>query len=200
MKNYKKILVLAVAALLLVAVSVAGTMAYLQAKTSTLTNEFKPSTVGVQIEESTGNTYKVVPGVDFAKDPKVTATYDVDSYLFVVVTEENWNTNLGWDFNDAAWDELMNGTAKVENVFYKELTANTDGTTKTDSFYVLAGDSAVTNGTNGVITVSENMKLSDMTDITTNVPKLTFQAYIIQKAGFASAYDAYAQALTTENP
>lgn len=53
MKNMKKILVLALAALLLVAVSVAGTVAYLTAKTDPVTNTFKPSTLSVTLSEET---------------------------------------------------------------------------------------------------------------------------------------------------
>lgn len=45
MKNFKRILLTAVAALLLMAVTVAGTLAYLQAETGTVTNTFESGNV-----------------------------------------------------------------------------------------------------------------------------------------------------------
>ena len=119
MKNMKKILVLALAALLLVAVSVAGTVAYLTAKTDPVTNTFVPATIEIELKEHElqadgtldmdsevdGNDgYRLLPGLELKKDPFVrvkqgpcyvfveavgSTAPDVDDYIL-------WSRTSGW--------------------------------------------------------------------------------------------------------
>ncbi|MBR6668131.1 MAG: SipW-dependent-type signal peptide-containing protein, partial [Clostridia bacterium] len=62
MKNTKKILVLALAAVLLVAVSVGGTVAFLQDRTQEIVNTFTTSNIDITLEESKNLDLKMVPG------------------------------------------------------------------------------------------------------------------------------------------
>lgn len=93
-----RIILTAVAALLLVAVAVGGTIAYLQDSTDTVTNTFTPSTLNIDIEETlqSDNTplgddvwsAQVIPGATLYKDPKVTVYAHEDNvkmYLFIEV-------------------------------------------------------------------------------------------------------------------
>lgn len=187
MKNMKKILVLALAALLLVAVSVAGTVAYLTATTTPVTNTFKPSTLSVSIDETlpADKTAQMIPGATIDKNPKVSYTTDVPAYVFVKVTE-----SIGADLNfsdyieysvittgDNAWKELSDG------VYYMSVEK---GSNPPDGISVIQDANKVTDK----VTVKSDLKLADMTAIqnkdddtdTTKYPKLTFQAYIIQMA------------------
>lgn len=74
MKARSKALLLTLCAVLLVAVSVLGTMAYLTSKTQVITNTFTVGNINIELTETKpGNQQaKIIPGVDIVKDPKVT--------------------------------------------------------------------------------------------------------------------------------
>ena len=80
----KRTMALLAAVLLVVGVAIGGTLAWLTAKSDTVTNTFTTSDINITLTESTGQEYKMVPGMDIAKNPKVTvATESEDCYLFV---------------------------------------------------------------------------------------------------------------------
>lgn len=100
MKTRNKVLVLMLSAVLLVATSVFGTMAYLTDETDEVVNTFTIGEVELTLDETdvnvygvkdgetrvTENTYKLMPGHEYVKDPIVhVGTDSEDSYLFVTV-------------------------------------------------------------------------------------------------------------------
>ena len=174
----KKILALALAAVLLMAVTVAGTVAYLTATSGPVENTFTPSEVGVKIEETTGNTYQFVPAVDIKKDPKVTATADVDCYVFVKITETDWPTTLIPYTVADGWNLLV--TSDNVKVYYRACTAS-ETNQLNQSWSVIANDT---------IEVKDELTVDQMKTIKSTV-KLTFDAYIIQQAGFSSPEAAW---------
>lgn len=102
MKNTKKALLMTLCAVMLVAASVMGTLAYLTS-TDTVTNTFTVGNVVITLDEApvdangdktTGdrvkaNNYKLLPGHDYDKDPTIhVAEGSEDCYLFVKVTNE----------------------------------------------------------------------------------------------------------------
>ena len=106
----KKVVALVLALVLILGASIGGTLAYLITKTATVTNTFTVGDIGtLKLEETktpkTGaattltatedlttnqvnDTFVIVPGVDLAKDPKVTYTGDSND-VDVVVPETN---------------------------------------------------------------------------------------------------------------
>ena len=158
-------------------VSVGGTIAWLTAKTSTITNTFTTSDVDVTINE-TKEDFKMVPGSTIAKDPKVTVpTTSEDCWLFVKVTESsNLDTYITYAMNDG-WT-LVEGQT---DVYYY----NGD-ITKGEAISILKGDEVTVNGS-----VTE----ADMTAANTNkptlAPTLAFEAYVCQKANVADAKTAW---------
>lgn len=102
MKNKKKILALLLCAILLVVASVAGTVAYLT-DNATVNNTFTVGNVDIDMVETkvdpygnvlTGNdagttdanTYKLIPGHSYTKDPTVTVlSGSEDCYIFVKI-------------------------------------------------------------------------------------------------------------------
>ena len=78
MKARSKALLLTLCAVLLVAVSVPGTMAYLTSKTQVITNTFTVGNINIELTETKPESKpeskqaKIIPGVDIEKDPKVT--------------------------------------------------------------------------------------------------------------------------------
>ena len=95
----KKAMLALVCALALVVGSVMGTMAYLTSKTETVVNTFTVGNVAITLDEADiddstadkdrdiANSYKLIPGQTYAKDPTVhVSSTSEDCYLFVKVT------------------------------------------------------------------------------------------------------------------
>ena len=182
-----RILLVAVAALLLVTLTVGGTLAWLADSTSEIVNTFTHSTIDVELDETTGTNYEMVPSVDIAKDPKVTVKAGSEaSYVFVVVTETGSVTigegddSVTYTFDDFLEYAIATGW---------EFVADTSKTEEND-VYVLGRAVAETTA-DTPYAILENNKVSTKDDVTkemmdaltaANYPKLTFQAYAIQQA------------------
>lgn len=186
MKNMKKILVLSLAAVLLVAVSVGGTIAYLKAETEEVTNTFTPASVNVSLTETTGEEYQMIPKKEHTKDPTVSVAanpHGVPYYVFVKMTETN-NPSAYLDYSvDSAWTAL-DATA-YPGVYYIDVTT---GYTDAKSWGVLTGNK---------VTVKETLENSSFANMTSKdkYPSMTFQAWAIQQEGFnGNLVNAYKQA------
>ena len=88
---------IALLALVLVIGCVAGgTVAWLVAKTEPVVNTFTYGNINIALTEEAGGTekqFKIIPGTNIVKDPKVTVTAgSEDCWLFVKVVEEHWPT------------------------------------------------------------------------------------------------------------
>ena len=186
MKTKSKALLLTLCAVLLVAASVLGTMAYLTS-TDTVTNTFTVGKVEIKLDETdvtnpTGprvqaNSYKLMPGTTYTKDPTVTVKANSEAcWLFVQVTEsENLDTFITYAIAEG-WTALPG----VDGVYYREVPAsNADQT-----FPVLAGNAVTVKDT----VTKEMLTAKDFTN-----PTLTFKAYAIQKDHFTTADAAWAE-------
>ena len=179
----------AVLALVLVlGCALGGTVAWLVAKSDPVVNTFTYGDINIALTETTGKDYKIIPGVDIAKDPKVTVEADSEACWLFVKVEENgtfvadkvtYSVATGWTQGD--------GTKIPENVYYREVSAAE--AKNGASYYVLAGDR---DHPNGVVKVSDTLKKEDIEDITTQ-PTLTFKAYAVQKDGIADAAAAWSK-------
>lgn len=179
-------LVLVLALALIVGVAGGATFAWLTAKTDPVTNTFTYGDINITLAESTGSDYKIIPGVNIAKDPKVTVKAGSEAcWLFVKVDEEGtfvankvtYSIADGWTKGD--------GTKIPANVYYRAV----DAVTADTEFYVLKGNDTYPNG---VITVSDTLTKIDIKGILTTTPKLSITAYAIQKDGMDSAAQAWA--------
>ena len=164
----KKKLTTVLAIVLVVALSVAGTYAYLTSKTATITNTFTVGNVNIDLTETTTD-YKMIPGMTIHKDPMVTVKENSeDCWLFVkVVKSDNFDSFLTYDMANG-WTALDG----VNGVFYRQVAAS--GTAQ--NFDVLA-DNQVT-----VKPEVTKAMMDGLTDATR--PTLTFTAYACQIAGF----------------
>ena len=175
-----KMFVTMLAVVLLVGCIIGGTVAWLTDQTDPITNTFTYGDINITLGETTGNDYKIIPGVNIDKNPKVTVKKDSEAcWLFVKVEEEGtfvankvtYSVADGWTQGD--------DTDIPANVYYREVgtvTADTD-------FYVLNGNK---------VTVSNSLTKEDIANITQ--PKLTFTAYAVQKDGMDTAAAAWAAA------
>jgi len=181
-----KVFLSLLALVLVVGCAVGGTIAWLTATTEPVVNTFTYGKIKIELAETTGTEYKIIPGVNISKDPKVTVKADSEAcWLFVKVGEANWPTFTDKDGRKVSytiatgWKELPGESG----VYYREVEAVTADT----GFYVLAGD---TTYPNGVVTVSEELTKAEVNGITTQ-PTLTFTAYAVQKDGIGTAADAW---------
>lgn len=176
-----------------------GTFAWLTAQTSTVTNTFTYGDINITLGETTGDSYKIIPGVNIEKDPKVTVEANSEAcWLFVMVEKEGTFVTGKVTYSIAEGWTQGKGTGGIPtDVYYREVSAEDAKTGK--NYYVLTGDET---HPNGVITVSDTLTKDDIKAITDdNQPKLKFTAYAVQKDGIDKVEDAWAKvAPSTTNP
>ena len=182
-------LVLVLALALIVGVAGGATFAWLTAKTDPVVNTFTYGDINIDLAESTGSDYKIIPGVDIAKNPEVTVKAGSEAcWLFVKVEEENWPEfadgegettvrKVKYDIADG-WTK-GDGTNIPANVYYREVDANA-----ADQEFPVLKDNK--------ITVSDTLTKIDIKGISTKTPKLSITAYAIQKDGMDTAEKAWA--------
>ena len=170
----------AAAAVLLVAVSVGGTVAFLQDRTQEIVNTFTTSNIDITLEESKNLDLKMVPGKELRKDPTVTVIKGSEAcWLFVEVEKtEGFDTYLTYEMA-AGWTLVPGET----NVYYREVAAVT-----ADTEFPVIKDNKVTVTTNETLT---NAKMDELEG--DKNPKMTITAYAIQKVNFADAATAWAE-------
>ena len=194
----RKILVSLAALALVAAISIGGTIAYLTS-TDKVENSFTVGKVAITLDESKvdingtavtsaarvkANTYKLMPGHPYTKDPTVHVDADSeDSWIFVKVengisvieaaeaTGENAYTPIAKQITNNGWTQLDGKT----NIYYKKYTA---GTTDKD------------------LAVFGNFKIADNAqDISgwgaAANAKITVTAYAVQADGFTTAKAAW---------
>lgn len=182
-----KTFVAMLALVLVIGCAVGGTVAWLVSSTNPVVNTFTYGDINITLAETTGSDYKIIPGVNIDKNPKVTVKKDSEAcWLFVKVEEEGtfvankvtYSIADGWTKGD--------GSKIPANVYYRSVDA-----VKADTDFAVLKDDK--------IYVSEDLLKSDIKSITAQ-PKLTFTAYAVQKDGINDAATAWAKAVPTAAP
>lgn len=209
MKKFKALLVVA-CALLLVAASVFGTMAYLTS-TDTVTNTFTVGKVKITLDEAKVNTdgtpvanaervkaneYKLLPGHTYTKDPTVTVEAGSESsYVKMTVTFSKASAlDAIFAPTGAELTSIFNGY-DATNWIYKGNTKDATADTRTYEFWYKETVGAPTGDVAldalfdsitvpGAITKEQLATIEGMT--------ITVNAYAIQADGFANADAAWA--------
>lgn len=176
--NKKKMLTTGLAVALAVLLLIGGgTFAYLQSNSNDVKNSFKTNKVMVDLAESTGSDYDIIPGTTEKKDPTVTVDATVDAYVYVEVKDATGGL-VDYAIADG-WKALPG----FDGVYYREV-AKADAK---QTFGVLKDDK---------VTYSEALENSDMLNADGTLKdgvELTFKAYAIQQKGFDDAVAAYKQ-------
>lgn len=193
----KKKLTTVLAIVLVVALSVAGTYAYLTAQTDTVKNTFTAAGLATDfsLDESQANQqpdgsytldvatrvkqnqYSVVPKVNLDKDPTVHVTLEknVGAYVFLAV-DDNLGNGLTATIDGTQWTALgktytdKNGV--VWTMYYKQLAGS--ATPAQVDINVLAGQKIIVGDT-----------------VAEDCGNIVFNAYLTQSAGFTDALDAW---------
>lgn len=209
MKKFRP-LVMVLCAVLLVAATVLGTLAYLT-DSSQIVNTFTMGNVHLKLDEAevdengnptggrteTGNTYHLLPGQTYTKDPTVTVLAGSDqSYVRMLVTINCYDELTaifgdpflpqyyveGWD--NAVWtttgviaeDENAN-TATYEFRYHKTVKPEKDADLVLEALFT-------------AVVVPETMTGAQLDSITGL--QITVEAHAIQAAGFNTADEAWA--------
>ena len=195
MKTKSKALLLTLCAVLLVAASVMGTMAYLTS-TDEVQNTFTVGQVQITLDEKDtdnstpdadrdkANAYHLLPGNEYEKDPTVHVNaVSEDSWIFVKVengiaafeaatsTEENGYKSISDQITANGWTALDG----VANVYYKPYTKSATGSDLIVFSNFKIADTA--NDVHGWATLNATVNIT---------------AYAVQKDGFATAEAAWA--------
>lgn len=163
----KKGLALLVALVLVIGCVIGGTLAWLTAKSDVVTNTFTTSDIKVELKETTGTEYKMIPGYTISKDPKATVlSGSEECYLFVKLEKsQNFDKYMTYEMADG-W-ELVSGETNV--YFRKVLTADMG-----KAYSVLKGDQ---------VTVKDSVTKEQMNALNADgaeKPTLTITAYASQ--------------------
>ena len=194
MKTKSKALLLTLCAVLLVAASVMGTMAYLTS-TDEVQNTFTVGQVQITLDEKDtdnstpdadrdkANAYHLLPGNEYEKDPTVHVNaVSEDSWIFVKVengiaafeaatsTEENGYKSISDQITANGWTALDS----VANVYYKPYTKSATGSDLIVFSNFKIADTA--NDVQGWATLNATVNIT---------------AYAVQKDGFDTASAAW---------
>lgn len=166
MKTRSKVLSLVLAGTLIVSAGMFGTLAYLTDTTKEVVNTFTTSGIKINLAETTGEKYKMVPGFTIKKDPTVTVEKDSeDCYLFVKLKESaNFDDFLTYEMSEG-WTSLTG----VDGVFYRVV----EDKANAQEFEVLKDNQVTVNGT---VTKDQLAALTNAT-----YPTLTITAYASQQ-------------------
>lgn len=173
----KKVWLSVAAIALVLCCAIGGTLAWLSAKTDSVKNTFTVGDINIDLTETTGKTYKMVPGNTLCKDPKVTVKAGSEAcWLFVKVEKsENFDAFMTYAIADG-WTALSG----VGGVYYRKVSA-TDADT---DFTVLK---------NNQVIVKEDVTKQQLQGVKYNLPTMTFTAYAVQQDNIADAATAWAK-------
>lgn len=167
-RSILKVVLMSLVTCLMAFTIIGGTVAWLMTKTDSVVNVFTYGDINIELAETTGENYKMVPGNKIAKDPKITVLKDSeDCYLFVKI-EESTDAKL----SDYIEYTLANGWTALDGVtgvYYREVS----NSNQEQVFSVLQDDQVKVKGT-----VTKEM-LNTLTENT--YPKLSFAAYAVQR-------------------
>ena len=206
----KKKLMTVLALVLVIAMSVAGTYAYLTSQ-DTVTNTFTVGNVQIKLDEAKANadgslydngvtrvdanSYKLLPGHKYAKDPTVTVLEGSESsYVKMTVTfTKAAELDAIFNPNGADMTRIFNGYDSTSWEL-KNVTKDTEKDTRTYEFWykapVAAPDADVAlDALFDSITVPGNLTNAQLDSI--KGMTITVNAYAIQADGFTDAADAW---------
>ena len=165
----KKSVALLLALVLVFGVAAGGTLAWLTAQSDTVVNTFTTSDIKVELKETTGTEYKMIPGYTISKNPKATVLAGSEEcYLFVKLDKSaSFDTYLEYVIADG-WTKLDG----VDTVYYRVV----DGTTNQigTAYSVLKDDQVTVKGS----VTKEQMNALDAEGAAK--PTLTITAYASQ--------------------
>ena len=170
----KKMFIIAIVTTCIMLVCVSTTTALLISITGPVENIFTIGNIQIELAETTGQTYQLIPGTVIEKDPLITVkSGSEDCWLFVKIDKTT-------DFDEYLTFEVEDGWTLLggyPGVYYRSV----ESTEEDLYFFVLADNS---------IFVKNTITKEKMSEIS-SAPTLSFKAYAVQENGFEGAADAW---------
>ncbi len=162
MKNKKRITVI-IMTLCVLMVGIGATLAYFVASSHTVVNTMTVGKVDIALTETTGNEFKILPGITHIKDPIVTVTAGSEDCWVFIRQEVSTDLHLYAEYAiDEGWTPLEGEAGVYYRKYYKS--AN-------DVSYPIIKDNKVV--------IFEDITEEDLAFIHVN-PTLKFTAYAVQ--------------------
>ena len=174
-QKMKNIASSALAVIMVFALIIGGSIAYYTVTSDQVDNNFDVPDMDIDLTEDGDQEYTVIPGTTEDKDPIVTVTSTIDTYVFLFVTDD---TQGLVDYSILS-DWILLEDADVEEgitVYYQVQSADAG----TVSYHIL---------TDGTVSYDSSLTLEDVAD--TEDVMLSFYAIAVQKEGFGDALDAF---------
>ena len=165
---------LIIASLFLLMLGTGATVSYLVSSSNAVKNTFTIGFVDITLTETTGETYKIIPGAAVAKDPTVKVDQDSEACWLFVRIEKTGNFDTFCTYAPAeGWTAL----AGHDGVYYRQVERYAQNAV----FPVLKDNRILIRDT-----VTEEL----LSTVTKN-PTLKFTAYAAQSDGLETAHDAW---------
>ena len=207
----KRMIAIVLAAVLLIGGAVTGTLAWLTAETQPVVNTFTYGDINIALDETKvtpdgtpvdadgdgaadktteGNTYNMIPGTTYLKDPTITIQAGSEAcWLFVKLDESGGNITIGstsYTFDDFLTYEMAEGWYVLDstnNVYWRQVTKS-----EADVTIPVLKDNQI----QVKQSITKDMLNALDADGTTNYPTLTVTGYAVQSAHIDSASAAWA--------
>lgn len=169
----KKYLWLIISSVLILAIVVGVTIAFLVSKSDIVSNTFTYGKVKITLTE-TDSEYFLLPGASVEKDPTVTVLKNSeDCWLFIKIEKQNDFDNYCSFVLDDGWALLLGH----ENIYYRHVLQSDHD----QAFSIIDGNCVLVKDT-----VTE-----EQLNAITRYPNLKFTAYAVQNQGFSNVADAW---------
>lgn len=176
-----KFLAVMMSAVLVLGGVIGGTFAWLIDETEEVVNTFTYGDINIELNETTGDEYEMLPGREIEKDPVVTVKAGSEnSWVFVQLTKsDNYDKFMNGYTMAEGWTPLYEeyDSKAVEGVFYRFYGEDDQN----DALYPVLADNKVV--VKAEVTKKMLNELDDE-DGENAYPTLTVKAYAIQYEGF----------------
>ena len=186
-KSALKMAIVSFLACLMIFSAIGGSLAWLMTSTDPIVNVFTYGDIRITLTEekgeelSDGRYFKMVPGKDIGKDPKITVLENSEACWLFVKIEESSNMPLK-DYISYTVVNEWTALQGVPGVYYRAV----DSSTTPQSFTVLTDNKVTVKGS----VTAEMLRVLD----STNYPKMTITGYAVQRDMGIDAIDSAEEA------
>ena len=161
--NNKKSITLIIISLCVLIIGIGATWAYIIASSPTVKNTMTVGKVDITLNETTGDEFKILPGITHVKDPTVTVVKGSENSWIFIRQEASSDLHLYAEYAiDGGWIPLQGEAGVYYRRYY---------TSANDTIYPIIKDNKVT--------IYEEVTEEDLALIHIN-PTLKFTAYAVQ--------------------
>lgn len=185
----KKTLLTIVLTVLICCTVMGTTFALLMQKTGTIENTFTVGNINIELTETTGSEYKLIPGTTLSKNPTVTVEAGSEAcWLFVVVKATDIPGFMTYSV-DSTWTVYTGATIADSKIYYRSVSAEN---AKTGISYPVLTDNQVV--------VDKDVTKAQIDEYGAKTPELTFTALAVQADNVTTVDAAWTAVMSLLTP